>query len=154
MLYNPAVAEEYDFKKLAQEIVSARLKDIAAAPDAAAEIACQIIVSGVQSTRQRQDPRLTVMNTCRGVMSGMMLIDQDLGAAAVAILKSMANLAQELHLDPAQTMTWAMEGIASVVILGAGDLQLRVTEAIDENIMGAGAVFVELCAQAKAERGS
>lgn len=144
------MAEEYDFEKLAREIVSARLHDIAAAPDAAAEIACKIIVSGVQSTRRRQDPHITIMGVCRGVMSGMLIIDKDLCATAVAMLKSMAGLAQEIHLDPMQTMTWAMEGIAAVVVMSAGDLQLQMTDAIDDNFMGAGAVFAELCAQAKA----
>ncbi|MBI3552892.1 MAG: hypothetical protein HY077_10280 [Elusimicrobia bacterium] len=43
--------EEYDFEKLAREIVASRLSEIEKAPEAAGEIAKKIIVAGVQSTR-------------------------------------------------------------------------------------------------------
>ena len=140
---------EYDFEKLAREIVTARLKDIQDAPTAAAEIADKIIVSGVQSTRVRQDPRLTVTGACRGVMSGMLIIEKDLNATALALINSMAHLAQEIHTDPADMMTWCMAGIAPVVMMGHPDLKSAIREAIEERFMGAGEIFGQLCEKAE-----
>jgi len=145
-----AIPEEYDFYKLAREITAARLKDAADAP--AAKIACQIIGSCVPGTRQRQDPRLSVKEACRGVMAGLLLLDKDLAAASVDILQSMAHLAQEIHLDPADMMTWAMEGIAQVAVLGSPDLKLQIREAIEEKFMGTGEIFGALCEKARGGR--
>ncbi len=141
-------AADYDFEKLAREITSARLRGLEKAPAAAGEIAAKIIIAGVQSTKARQDPRLSVISVCRGVLGGMLLIEGDLPAASVEILQQMAHLAQELHLDPADMMTWAMEGFASVVVLGHSDLGPRLRDAIEHKFMGAGGVFDELCQKA------
>lgn len=141
-------AADYDFEKLAREITSARLRGLEKAPAAAGEIASKIILAGVQSTKNRQDPRLSVISVCRGVMGGMLLIEGDLAGAAVEILQHMARLAQELHLDPSDMMTWAMEGFVGVVVLGHADLGPKLREAIEHKFMGAGGVFDELCAKA------
>ena len=77
----------YDFEKLAREITMTRLKDVSAetAAATAAEVASKIIIAGVASTGKRQDPQLTVTGVCRGVMSGVLLVESlaQLGAAAV-----------------------------------------------------------------------
>ena len=145
-------SEAYDFEKLAREITTSRLRGADGAPAAAAAIASQIIVAGVASTVCRQDPHLTVMGVCRGVMSGMLIIEQDLVATPVELLKTMASLAQETHLDPADLMTWAMEAIAAVIVMCHGDVQLQVREALEQNFMGTGEIFGELCAKAAAQR--
>jgi hypothetical protein len=149
-----AESAEYDFEKLAREITASRLKEVVQAPAAAAEIASRIIVSGIASTKQRQNPRLTVLGVCRGVISGMLLGEKDLVATSVEILKKMAHLAQETHQDPADMMTWAMEGIAGVVVIAGPDIKLLVREALENNFMGTGEIFGELCAKAEASRRS
>ena len=149
-----AATDSYDFEKLAREIITSRLQGIPAEATAAAaaEVASKIIVAGVASTAKRQDPHLTVTEVCRGVMSGMLLIEKDLVAASVELVKSMAHLAQETHLDPAEMMTWAMEGIAAISVMGHQDLKANVREALEHNFMGTGEVFGELCAKAAAQR--
>jgi hypothetical protein len=135
---------EHDFAKLAQEIVAEKLKDAADPPALAAEIALKIAVAGVTSTRGVQDPRLTVSATCGGVMKGMLLIEKDLPKTAVALLTQMAVVAQEANLDPADCMTWAMEGMAPVVKLAPEGTSDAVGAAIEESFMGAGEVFTNL----------
>ena len=149
-----AAPETYDFEKLAREIITSRLKELPAeaAAAAAAEVASKIIVAGVASTGRRQDPHLTVMGVCRGIMAGMLLIEKDLVATSVELVKSMAHLAQETHLDPADMMTWAMEAIAAVAVLGNSDLRANVREALEHNFMGTGEVFGELLAKAAEDR--
>jgi hypothetical protein len=135
---------EYDFEKLAKEIVVEKLKDAADSPALAAEVAHKLVVSGIAGTGARQEPRITVASACRGVMAGMLLIEKDLPKTAVALLTKMALIAQESNLDPADCMTWAMEGIAPVVKLASGGAGDAVGAAIEENFMGAGQVFAEI----------
>lgn len=131
---------EYDFEKLAYEIVSSRLKEAEDAPSAAGEIAKAMTVKGVAGTRGKQDPRATVVAVCRGTMRGLLILEKDLPAAAVAVLGHMGEVANDSGLDPADCMTWAMEGIAPVAKLSpAGPDPIRA--AIEEKFMGAGEVF-------------
>ncbi|MDD5656775.1 MAG: hypothetical protein PHF00_05915 [Elusimicrobia bacterium] len=141
----------YDFEKLTREMVAAKA---AKSPATAAEIAVRTIISGVPSTRERQDPRLTVVGVCRGAMSGMLLLEGDLVATAVELLRAMGQLSLTAHLDPADLMTWAMEGVASVVGMGAPILKSQVRDAIESNFMGAGEVFDGLCEKGGAGRGA
>lgn len=132
---------EYDFEKLAKEIVIQKLKDAPDSPALAAEVARKIAVTGLAGTRASQEPRVTVAAACRGAMAGMLLIEKDLPKTAVALLGQMAVIAQESNLDPADCMTWAMEGIAPVVKLAPAGSADAVGAAIEESFMGAGAVF-------------
>jgi hypothetical protein len=136
--------QEYDFEKLAKEIVLERLRDLPNPPVAAGEIALKIAVPAVTSTRLRQDPRLTVIATCRGVMQGMLLLEKDLGQTAVSLLTQMATISQEANLDPGDCMTWAMEGMAPVCKMASSQVRDSVAHAIDEHFMGAGEVFRSL----------
>lgn len=141
---------DYDFEKLAREITAERLRELSGAPVAAAEIAAKIITSAITSTKGRQPERVTVMGVCRGVMTGMVMIDKELPEAAIAILLKMSVLAQELHLDPMEMMTWAMEGIAAVAVVAQAEVKEAIRNRIDEKFMGAGEIFGRFCDAAAA----
>jgi hypothetical protein len=132
---------EYDFEKLAKEFVIERLKDVEDPYSLAGEAVRKILVAALPTTRDKQEPRVTVSATCRGIMSGMLLIEKDLPKTAVALLTQTAQVADESGLDPADCMTWAMEGIAPVAKMGHGSSVDAVSNAIEENFMGAGDVF-------------
>lgn len=135
---------EYDFEKLGKEIVVGKLRGMDDPYALAGEAARKIAVAAVTSTRGKQDPGVTVAATCRGVMSGMVLIEKDLAKTAVALLTQMGAVAQETGLDPAECMTWAMQGIAPVVKSVSASAGDHVRAAIEENFMGAGSVFDEI----------
>lgn len=133
--------DDFNLEKLAKEIVVERLANIADAPDGAGLVARQIVVKAVLGTRARQQPRETVAAVCRGLMSGMLLLNQDLSRTAVAILSQMGPAAAATHQDPADLMTWAMEGIAPVVKL-AGETSFEAVQlAVEAAFMGAGDAF-------------
>lgn len=132
---------EYDFEKLGKEIVVSRFKDLDDPYALAGEAARKIAVAAVTSTRQRQEPRITIAAACRGVMGGMILIEKDLPRTAVSLLDQMAAVANETGLDPAECMTWAMEGIAPIVKVAHGGVADQVRAAIEEHFMGVGEVF-------------
>ena len=135
---------EYDFEKLGKEIVVGKLRGVEDPYALAGEAARKIAVAAVASTRGKQEPSVTVVATCRGVMSGMVLIEGDLAKTAVALLTQMGAVAQETGLDPAECMTWAMQGIAPVVKASSAAAADHVRSAIEENFMGAGSVFDEI----------
>ena len=143
-------ADDYDFEKLAREIVLTQLSGMAEkAPEAAAQAARRILVSGVTSTHQRQDPHLTVTAVCRGILGGMMVANQDLPQTVVLTLQQLGDASHEVPLSPEDLMTWAMEGFASVAVV-AGPRAMDAIEAeIESKIMGAGTVFRNLCEEAR-----
>ncbi len=140
---------EYDFEKLSREIIVSRLGPVENTPAASAEIARKIIVAAVLSTKERQDPRLTVAAVCRGIIDGLLLLNKDLAQPAVALLKLMHEIANEVPLDPADLMTWAMEGIAAAAATSGAQAQQAIQASIDETFMGAGEVFSRLCERRK-----
>jgi hypothetical protein len=131
---------EFDFEKLGKEIVVSKLQGVEDPYALAGEAAHKIAVAAVAGTRSRQSPEVTLAAVCRGVASGMVLLEKDLPRTAVSLLGQMAIVAQETNLDPADCMTWAMEGLAPVAKLSAGGPD-AVRAAIDEQFMGAGEVF-------------
>ena len=132
---------EYDFEKLAKEIVVEKLKNSPDPSAVAGEVVHKIALAALKSTEKRQEPRVTIAAACRGVMSGMVLIEKDLPKAAVALIAQMAQIAQEASLDPAECMTWAMEGIAPVVKVAPAGSADAVGDAIEERFMGAREAF-------------
>lgn len=135
----------YDFETLAREIAKARLP-LAQDPAAeAAEIVHKVVVAGVLSTKVRQDPRATIAAACRGVLAAAALLDLNLPAASVAILKRTAEFARELPVDPGDLMTWSMEGLAAIARVSGPETASKIDDAIEAELHGAGAVFRRLC---------
>lgn len=141
------MAEEYDFEKLAREIVAGTLPQAepGKAPEAAAAVAKQALVSGIHGTKLKQEPRVTVRAVCRGVMGGALLAGASLPETAALLLAEVGSLADATALDPQDLMTWSMEGIAQAVSVAGVEVQGKVQDAIEARFMGAGTVFAELC---------
>ncbi|MBI5210983.1 MAG: hypothetical protein HY927_13520 [Elusimicrobia bacterium] len=135
----------YDFETLSREIVVSRLRDAEDHPAAAAKTARDIILPALRSTFPSQAPRLTTIQVCRGIVTGSFFIDKDIAATVIAVLEMTAEIAHEGNLEPSEIMTWAMEGVASVMAVVGANTQYAVQTAIEERFMGAGAIFGELC---------
>lgn len=142
--------DDFNLETLAKEIVVERLRSVPDAPAGAGEVARQFVTKAITGTQARQAPRESVIATCRGLMSGMLLLEKDLPATAVAILSQMSIVATETHQDPAELMTFAMEGIASVACLAGRPACDAIEQAIDTAFMGAGQVFADACKTAGA----
>lgn len=138
----------FDFDKLTREIIAGRVAELEKNPESVAEVAKELLVSMVRGSRAKQDPRVTVASVVRGLMNGLLLINQPLPAAATATLGALAAAAQELQLDPGEMMTWAMEGLATVARTAGLETEGALQQAIEDKFMGAGAVFNELCRKA------
>ncbi|MBI3288301.1 MAG: hypothetical protein HYZ74_02145, partial [Elusimicrobia bacterium] len=129
-----------NLEKLAKDIVVERLKNTPDAPGDCGLIARQIAAQAFANSDTQQQPAQSVRAVCRGLMSGMLLLEKDLPRAAVAILSQMGTVAHETHQDPAEMMTWAMEGIAPVAKLSGEHARATIQDAIETAFMGAGDV--------------
>ncbi|MFA6319093.1 MAG: hypothetical protein WC943_16905 [Elusimicrobiota bacterium] len=136
---------QYDFEPLAREIVVNRLADAPAFAAAAAKTARDIILPALKATLPSQQAKITTFQVCRGIMTGIIALDKAPCETCVAILAMTAEIAQEGNLAPADLMTWAMEGIASIVALFDRHDAEKVETAIESRFAGAGYVFAELC---------
>ena len=137
----------YDFEKLAREIVINRLAALGdKAAEAAGEEVRKILVPALKGTKQ--DPKVTVAAVCRGVMGGLLLLNQDVAKAAAEVLGGLAHVAQEAPVSPEDLMTWAMDGMADVALLAGPEAMHAMESSIEERFMGAGSVFQQAC-QAK-----
>ncbi|MBI4060514.1 MAG: hypothetical protein HY403_03705 [Elusimicrobia bacterium] len=137
--------DEFNLEKLAREIVIGLLKDADDAPTGAGELARQIVTDAVVGTRARQTPRDSVRAACRGLMTGMLFIKKDLPLTAVAILRQTNAIASDTHQDPSELLSWAMEGIAPVVLLAGGRAPAAVEQAVESAFAGAGRIFSRAC---------
>ena len=142
--------DDFNLEVLAKEIVVDKLKGTEDPPAAAGEVARQIVIKAVGGTQTRQPARVSVAAACRGLMAGMLLLEKDLPRTAVSILNQMGAVANETSQDPAELMTWAMEGIAPVAKLAGDSVRYAVQEAIETAFMGAGEVFAKACETAGA----
>lgn len=137
-----------NIETVAKAIAEDRLKplaDPAEAAEAAGLAAREISAKAVTGTQAVQPPRDGVAAACKGVMSAAVLLEKDLPRCAVAVLNQMGAVAQETGQDPAELMTWAMEGIAPVAVLAGEAARSAVQDAIESAFMGAGTVFSEIC---------
>ena len=140
--------DDFNLEKLAQQIVIERFEKVADVAEGAGQVARKIVTQAVTGTMARQSPRISVTAVCRGLMSGMLIAGRDLPPAAVAILNQMSAVAVETNQDPAELMTWAMEGIAPIATMAGEPVRASVEAAIDQAFMGAGTVFSRACATA------
>ncbi len=145
-------SDRLDLGKLTQEIVSSRLMDVADVSAVVGEVVKKTIVAAVGAARARkEDPHLVVGDVCFGAMKGLMLIDKDLPAAASAILANLSEAANEVHVDPQEMLTWALEGFAKLTTVAQDDAIYKIRAAIDKQFMGAGDVLDKLCKQEKSK---
>ena len=136
--------DDFNLEKLAQQIVIERFEKVADVAEGAGQVARKIVTQAVTGTLARQSPRISVTAVCRGLMSGMLLLNQDLPRTAVAILSQMGVVAEATHQDPADLMTWAMEGIAPIAKLSGQTSCEAVEHAIEAAFMGAGRAFASI----------
>src|SRR5947209_5731280 len=104
-----------DFERRTREKVAAAIEGVPECSAPAAEAAREAAFTALQSLAQSTDPAdpaEAIRQVCHGAISALLLRDRALGPAAAAILARMVDIAQELHVDTTQMMTWAMEGFA------------------------------------------
>lgn len=137
-----------DLEKAARDAVSTRLAKAQNAASQAGDIAREMVVSAVAGTGKAQAPA-SVRAICRGVLSGMMFLSKDVPATAIQILKKTGTAAEGAGIEPGELMTWAMEGMAGLAPAMGMEVAGEIGQRIDQEFMGAGGIFGDLCEKAR-----
>ena len=137
-----------ELEKSAREAAQARMAGGAEAA-AAAAAAAREIWAGARA-RKAGSPASLLPAISRGAMNAVYLSQGDLAGAAIKLLRELPDPAATQ--DPMQTMSWIMEGLAAAAVLAGDATRSEIESRIDSELMGAGAVFRELC-EKQAKRG-
>lgn len=116
--------------------------------EAASRAADEMISAAVRKTEGKEGaiPRDEIVReVCHGAMKGMLLSDLDITQGAVVLIGSMAEVAQEIHVDPAELLTWSLEGVARLAAGVPREKMNEVAQAIDAKFMGTAEIFRDLC---------
>ena len=146
------LADDYEFEKLAHDMVLNRVKKeeaLSNSCETAAQIVKELVLIAITYTRVKQDPRFTLYKIFRGVMQAMFALGKDLPQTMIRLLQEIPNLADQLGIDFSSLMTWAMEGTASLSESFGRENCQKIRSNIEEKFMGAGDIFEKLCSQKK-----
>lgn len=144
--------EKYDFDDLTRAMVAERCRGAKDAAELAANIACQTIVAGLKGVRAaggEQGAAESVRLVTKGMLTGLVTADLDFVEASVFLLQRLSDAAEKTGIDPAEMMTWAMEGMAEQSAILSADRVGALEAAVDQKFMGAGSMFSALCNKAR-----
>lgn len=145
------MGERYAFDELTKQMVAQQCLG-AGGPARAADIAAATILAGIRGTRAASAPQTaaeSVRLITKGMVAGLLVVDGDVAEAGLALLKALAELAQQTHIDPTEMLTWCLEGLAEQSPLVPPAKVSALGSAIDREFMGAGMLFNTLCREAK-----
>ena len=142
----PEAPEAYE--KALREAVVAQLKGDPQAPSKSAILLKKTLAAGPGQAISSAE---AVRSAVAGAVKGLILIEADLGASAVALMQMAGDMASDSHLDSQEAMTWAMEGIAGATTLMSATALVAVQTEIETSFMGAGGIFADLCHKAQAK---
>lgn len=140
--------EYFKVSQLTKELVAAELRN---APDPC-NLAAQTIRKTLAVTLKNLKPgdrsaAIAIEDAVRGGLQGILLADFDVSKAGIQTLREMTNLAQDLGLDPMETLLCAMRGMASLKRLIPPERMDRLRLLIDAEYHGAGEAFSMLLSE-------
>lgn len=91
--------------------------------------------------------RIAIEDAVRGGLQGLLLADYDVAKGGLHTLRELTHLAQDLGLDPMETLLSAMRGMASLKRLIPPEVMDRLRMDIDGEFHGAGEAFSVLLSQ-------
>lgn len=91
--------------------------------------------------------RIAIEDAVRGGLQGLLLAEYDVAKGGLLTLREMANLAQDVGLDPMETLLSAMRGMASLKRLIPPEVMDRLRMDIEAHFHGAGEAFSMLLSE-------
>lgn len=141
---------ENQFKvgQLMKELVSAELRNSPEPCLLAAQTIRKTLYVALKAPSPGAGAASTVIeDAVRGGLQGLILADFDVAKGGINTLREMAALAQDLGLDPMETLMSAMRGMASLKRLTPPEQMDRLRLAIEQEFHGAGEAFLTLLHQ-------
>ncbi|MBI5242324.1 MAG: hypothetical protein HY922_01415 [Elusimicrobia bacterium] len=139
------MAEKSAFYESVKREVVAKLRHDPEAHIKAGPLVLGLICSELR--RPGATTKLVLEDGCYGAMSGLVLIDKDVIAGAVEVLKAVVQVVQERSGDPMKTMGYALDGIARIASAVPPDKIAEMSSQIEATFMGAGQEFSDRAAK-------
>lgn len=133
------MAEKNVFYESVKSEVVAKFKNDPEAPLHAGPYVLEIIRSELK--KPGATTKSVLEEGCHGAMSGLVLIDKDVIAGAVEVLKALVQMIQERSGDPMKTMGYALDGIARIASAVPKEKIAEMSTQIEATFMGAGEEF-------------
>lgn len=134
--------DRFKISQLTKELVAGELRN---APDpcllAAQTIRKTLAVTLKAVKDGNRSAATAIEDAVRGGLQGIILAEHDAAKAGILTLREMAHLAQDLGLDPTETLLSAMRGMASLKRLIAPERMDRLRLDIEAEYHGAGEAF-------------
>lgn len=138
--------ETFNLGQLTKEMVASRLRELEDPCAVAAKILEDALTAALRTAKEfGPEQKAMVSEACHGAMIGILLRHQDLARGAVQALRAVCAATQTLCLDPTEVMTLAIIGIARIANVASGQQLHDIVYALEEEFMGAGEAFRELC---------
>lgn len=136
--------------QLAKELVAIELRKESDPCAAAAQLVKETLIVALKAPAAAPNARTKIIaDVCQGAMTALILKDHDLPRGAVLILETVAELSSQFNLDPTETMTAALTGLADVKRFVSVVALIEIQRNIDRHFMGAGEAFVRLATKIK-----
>ncbi|MBI5243510.1 MAG: hypothetical protein HY922_07470 [Elusimicrobia bacterium] len=143
-------APSQDFEKNIKDAVVSQLKGAPDLPAKTASLLKTNVADALRSPSSQGSGQADMVRwAAAGAMKGLILLRADLGLCSVAVIRGIGDAALEAQIDPQDSMTWAMQGIASASKLMQEAAIAAIQNEIEANFMGAGVMFSEFCLKAR-----
>lgn len=142
--------ENFRLGQLTKELVAAKLRAMDDPCTAAAGIVRATVHVALAAPLDPAGQGQVIEEACKGGVTGLLLAEQNLAKGAVAILRHVAEVAGERHVDPTLAMESALRGIADLKRFVLPERMEELKNAVDAEFMGAGE-FLRLALAAKAK---
>ncbi|MBI3298404.1 MAG: hypothetical protein HYZ75_09595 [Elusimicrobia bacterium] len=133
--------EDFKVAQFTKELVAIRLQRLEDPSLAAAELIRKTLHTALKALPPGPERGKVIEDAVRGGMQGLILADQDVPRGGVAVVEALAELAQDLGLDPSETLMSGLRGLAGLRRLVRPDQLDKLRHEIDSRYDGAGEAF-------------
>ncbi|MBI4346000.1 MAG: hypothetical protein HY553_04055 [Elusimicrobia bacterium] len=131
--------ESFRLGQLTKELVAAKLRVMDDPCAAAAEIVRTTISVALRGMPEHKDAWPAVIkDASQGGITGLLLAEHNVNKGAVLMMRAIAEVASEHHMDPTEAMRAALQGIADLKRFILPERMAELQSAIDSEFMGAG----------------
>lgn len=137
--------ESFRLGQLTKELVAAKLRVMDDPCAVAAEVVRTTISVALRGRPEHKDTWPAIIkDASQGGITGLLLAEYNLNKGAVLMMRAIAEIANENHMDPTEAMRAALEGIADLKRFILPDRMAELRSAIDAEFMGAGECLRQL----------
>ncbi|MBI4376355.1 MAG: hypothetical protein HY549_07890 [Elusimicrobia bacterium] len=138
--------DDLHLRQLTKELVAEKLRSLPDPCATTAELVRKTLLLALKDADLATQERLA-QETCQGAITALLLAQQNLSRGAVKLLEQVADVANDLQLEPAVLMIGAMRGIADLRRFVPPEELFELRKALEARFIGVGEVFATILLQ-------